>query len=175
MKKPQENTDNPNEIFDVVDENDRVIGRATRAQCHQNPNLIHRSIHVLVFNAGRELFLQKRARTKDVCPGLWAMSVSGHVDPGESYLSAAERETKEEIGVSLSLKYLDTCLLKSETETEFSAVFMAESEGPFQLNEREIETGGFFSLNDIKNKLWKDIAPPSRDVLAHVMKKGMVV
>lgn len=169
----KQSKDNPDEIFDVVDENDRVIGRAPRAQCHRNPNLIHRSIHVLVFNKKHELFLQKRAQTKDVCPGMWAMSVSGHVDPGESYAAAAGRETKEEIGVSLVVTYLDTCFLTSENEREITAIFTAEAEGPFQLNPREIETGGFFSLAEIKNRLWDDIAPPSRTVLERVMKKGV--
>ena len=171
MKKQVKTTDNPCEIFDIVNQKDQVIGRATRAECHNNSKLIHRSIHVLVFNSQRELFLQKRSTSKDVCPGMWAASVSGHVDAGENYESAAERETKEEIGTPLPLKYLDTCYLEFENETEFSAVYVSESEGPFQLNPKEIETGGFFSVDHIKNRMWNEIAPPSQTVLKYVMEK----
>ena len=79
------------EIYNIVDENDRIIGQATRKHIHQN-KLLHRSVHVLVFNSRKELFLQKRALCKDENPGLWDTSSAGHVDAGESYDDCAHRE-----------------------------------------------------------------------------------
>ncbi len=72
-------TDNQNELFDTVDENDKVIGQATRGEVHKNKNLIHRSIGVVVFNSNGEIYLQKRNSTKDTDPGKWTISCSGHV------------------------------------------------------------------------------------------------
>ncbi|MCK5249813.1 MAG: NUDIX domain-containing protein, partial [Spirochaetaceae bacterium] len=71
-----------NEIFDLVDDEDRVIGRAGRDEVHGNPALLHRVVHVLVFDGRGRIFLQKRAEDKDVQPGRWDTSVGGHVDAG---------------------------------------------------------------------------------------------
>jgi len=72
-------TDNQNEILDVVDENDNVIGQARRGEVHGNKYLIHRSVGVAVFNSRGELFLQQRSATKDTDPLCWTISCTGHV------------------------------------------------------------------------------------------------
>lgn len=97
---PQNSAQNPDEIFDVVDGNDRVVGRATRAETHRK-RLFHRAVHVLVFDARGNVLLQKRSAAKDTCPGLFSTSCAGHVDSGEDYAAAAERELREELGISV--------------------------------------------------------------------------
>ena len=87
------------EIFWVVDEADKVIGTATRRECHGNPRLIHRVAHVLVFTSSGDLWLQKRSLAKDIQPGKWDTSVGGHLKPGEDYQAAAYRELAEELGI----------------------------------------------------------------------------
>src|SRR5882724_4390992 len=86
------------EIFDVVNERDEVIGQNLRREVHRL-GLRHRAVHVLVFNRRGELFLQKRSMTKDTFPGAWDSSASGHVDSGEDYDACAIRELREEIGL----------------------------------------------------------------------------
>src|SRR5512137_559613 len=84
------------EIFDVVNERDEVVGRNTRAEVHRF-GLMHRAVHVLVFNRRGEIFLQKRSGLKDRQPRLWDSSASGHVDSGEDYDACALRELREEL------------------------------------------------------------------------------
>ncbi|MEY2408080.1 MAG: hypothetical protein QOF48_750, partial [Verrucomicrobiota bacterium] len=101
------------EIFDVVNERDEVVGRAPRREVHQN-GLRHRAVHVLVFNSRGEVFLQKRSMTKDTFPGAWDSSASGHLDCGEDYDACAIRELREELGVVLAtaprrLFKIDSC------------------------------------------------------------------
>ena len=91
------------EIYDVVDMQDKVIGKATRLEIHQK-KLVHRSIHILVFNSKNQIFLQKRSKLKDENPGYWDTSSAGHVDTGETYDECAERELWEELGIKESLK-----------------------------------------------------------------------
>ena len=81
------------EVFDVVNERDEVIGQNTRRQVHRL-GLMHRAVHVLVFNAGGQVFLQKRSMLKDRQPGLWDSSASGHVDAGEDYDTCVVREVR---------------------------------------------------------------------------------
>ena len=83
------------ELFDVVDERDNVIGQRTRREVHQT-GLRHRAVHVLVYNAAGNLFLQKRSMLKDCFPGTWDSSASGHLAPGEGYDACALREVEEE-------------------------------------------------------------------------------
>src|SRR5258706_661349 len=85
------------EIFDIVNERDEVVGRNTRSEVHRL-GLKHRAVHVLVFNARGELFLQKRSLEKDCFPGAWDSSASGHLDSGEDYDACARRELFEELG-----------------------------------------------------------------------------
>jgi isopentenyldiphosphate isomerase len=86
-----------NEILEVVDKYGNVLKLAKRSEIHRNPSLIHRVVHVLVFDKKGRLLLQKRSLNKDVAPGKWDTSVGGHVNPGEDILEAAKREMKEEL------------------------------------------------------------------------------
>ena len=134
------------EIFDVVNNNDEVIGKATRQEVHAT-GLKHRAVHVLVFNAHGDVFLQKRSMLKDTARGKWDSSASGHLDAGEDYDACAARELREEIGLAVNqtlrrLFKIDACV---ETGWEFCWVYRCESEGPFQLHPDEIETGDWFA------------------------------
>ncbi len=138
------------EIFDVVNERDEVIGRAPRSEVHRR-KFRHRAVHVLVFNAQGELFLQKRSMTKDTFPGAWDSSASGHLDSGEDYGVCALREVREELGVKLAgtparLFKVEAC---EENGQEFVWVYQCQQEGPFVLHPEEIERGGWFAPEEV--------------------------
>jgi isopentenyldiphosphate isomerase len=133
------------EIFDVVNERDEVIDRRPRSEVHRL-RLLHRAVHVLVFNRRGELFLQKRSMLKDCFPGTWDSSSSGHLDTGESYDACAVRELREEIGLTATrppdrLFKIAAC---DATGQEFVWVYRYESEGPFVLQPEEVTEGAWF-------------------------------
>ena len=134
------------ELFDVVNEQDEVIGRLPRSEVHRR-GLLHRAVHVLVFNSRGEVFLQKRSWKKDRQPGVWDSSTSGHVDAGEDYDSTAVRELGEEIGLQPAAppRRLFKMAASEETDQEHVWVYRCEAEGPFQLNPEELDDGGWFS------------------------------
>ena len=134
------------EIFDVVNERDEVVGRQTRGEVHRL-GLMHRAVHVLVFNSRGQVFLQKRSMTKDRQPGLWDFSASGHLDRGESYDACAVRELREEIGLELSAppQRLFKLPASQKTDQEHVWVYRCEAEGPFTLHPEEIERGDWFT------------------------------
>lgn len=138
------------EIFDVVDEQDQIIGRAPRSEVHRSC-LRHRAVHVLVFNGRGELFLQKRSQSKDTFPGAWDSSASGHLCRGEDYDACAIRELEEEIGLIVEraperLFKLDAC---AETGWEHVWVYRYHFDGALRLNAEEIEIGGWFAPETI--------------------------
>jgi isopentenyldiphosphate isomerase len=138
------------EVFDIVDEKDRIIGTALRSEVHGNPGLIHRVAHVLVFNSEGALFLQKRSMSKDVQPGKWDTSVGGHLDSGESYERAVLREMGEELGIEdRELTFLHKYLHVNEVEAEYVSTYVCTFDGPIHIQEKEIDDGRFFKLEEI--------------------------
>lgn len=135
---------NPDELFDVVDREDRVIGRAPRREVHAQ-NLLHRAVHVMVHDAQGRVFLQRRSMTKDSFPGCWDDSCTGHLDAGEDYITAARRELGEELGwhdASLPLRPVVKLGANAETGHEFIEVFLlGPVAGPFTLHPEEISEG----------------------------------
>ncbi|MCX8156189.1 MAG: NUDIX domain-containing protein [Verrucomicrobiae bacterium] len=140
----------PNELLDVVDPNDEVVGQALRNEVHFQC-LRHRAVHVLVFNRRGEIFLQKRSSRKDQHPNLWDSSASGHVDAGEKYDHAAERELLEEIGLAVTTPPVRLFKLPASnaTEQEFVWVYRCEAEGPFRLNPEEISEGRWLAPEEV--------------------------
>ena len=149
------NAANPDELFDVVDLDDQVVGHATRREVHGR-KLLHRAVHVLVHDPNGHLFLQRRSPGKDTFPGCWDSACSGHVDAGEDYPVAARRELGEELVVhdtGLPLRPLLKLRASPETGYEFIQIFLlGPLSGPFDLNPEEIIEGRW-------------IVPDERDIL----------
>jgi isopentenyldiphosphate isomerase len=146
----QTTTDNPDEIFDLVDELDNVIGQVRRGDAHRNPKLLHRSVQALVFDGAGRVLLQLRSLRKDLFPGYYCASASGHVIAGDTYEETARRELEEELGVSAPLTFLGKALVPSAQETEITALFLARSDGPFQFNPVETDGGAFFTWDALR-------------------------
>jgi isopentenyldiphosphate isomerase len=144
----------PEEIFDVVNERDEVIGRRPRSEVHRL-GLLHRAVHVLIFNSAGCVFLQERWLKKDRQPGLWDSSASGHVDSGETYDDCAVRELREELGLQLPAppRRLFKLTASPQTDQEHVWVYRAEAEGPFVLAPEEIERGEWFTPDEVTRRM----------------------
>ncbi len=137
------------EIFDVVDENDEVIGRETRREVHEK-NLRHRAVHIFVRNRHGEIFLQKRSALKDRHPGKWDSSASGHLDSGENYEDAARRELEEEVGIGgVTVERVAKIGPAAETDWEFIEIYRVDYRGKMRLCADEVEYGASFPVDEI--------------------------
>lgn len=145
----------PEEIFDVVDEHDRVVGQAPRAEVHAR-KLRHRAVHVFVFNATGELFVQKRAAAKDTFSGCYDSSASGHLNSGEDYNSCAIRELREELNLTVPPTRLqkhfkiEAC---EQTGWEFVWAYSLQIREEPRVNPEEIECGAFWPLAQVRARL----------------------
>jgi len=145
------------ELFDVVDENDVVIRQETREVVHRE-NLLHRAVHMFVFNKRKELFLQKRSRLKDVHPRVWDSSAAGHLNTGEDYEVTAVREIEEEIGVKdAEVQEVAQIAACADTGWEHVRLYVARHDGALRFPCSEVESGEWFSMDEIR--AWIQLRP----------------
>lgn len=154
-KTPQE------EWFPLVDSEGRVIGQASRSECHSGPGKLHPVIHLHIINSRGELLLQLRSSTKDLLPGKWDTAVGGHIGIGESVEQGLRRETGEEIGIhdfkpSLIQRYIWET--KSESELVFS--YICNHDGPFKADPVELDDLRFWTRKEIEANIGKDVFTP---------------
>ena len=138
------------EMFDVVDDHDQVVDCLSRSEVHAR-NLLHRSVHGIVFDDNQRIFLQHRGPDRDCDPNLWDSSVGGHLQAGEMYDEAIIRETQEELGLVLEstperLFKLEAC---EETAFEFCWVYRIRNNGPFVIDPTEATEGRWFTLQQL--------------------------
>ena len=141
------------ELLDLVDADNTVIGTVARSRVHGEPALRHRAVHVLVYDDRDRLLLQKRSSAKQIQPGKWDTSVGGHLAAGESYLAAAVREAAEELGLAIdaaALAPVHEFVWRSAVETEHVASYRIENGGPFRPHPEEVDEVRFWSPEELR-------------------------
>ncbi len=140
------------EYFWLVDKADRVIGKETRENCHKN-RLIHRSAYVFLINSSGELFIQQRSLSKDLYPGYYTGSATGHVDYGETYRQAAQRELNEELGIDVPLRKIGKFRSFSPIEKEFSTLYVSFYDGKIRFDNKEVIQGLWMNPQLVKEEM----------------------
>jgi isopentenyldiphosphate isomerase len=157
------NYNDPEEWFPVVDINGNVTGKALRRTCHDGKSmLLHPVVHLHLFNTKGELFLQKRAETKDIEPGKWDTSVGGHVSLDESIDAALLREVREELGLTISSPgFLTRYIWQSSRERELINSYSTISDENPIINKSEISEGMYWTIKEINKNFGKNIFTPN--------------
>ncbi len=151
------------EYLPICDKEGNIIGKELRSVCHNGESmLLHPVVHLHIFNTRGELYLQKRSLTKDVQPGKWDTSVGGHVDPGEEIEEAMLREAKEEAGIDcFEYRLIKIYIWQSEVERELVHTYITTTGLIPVPDPGEVEEGRFWSPEEIKASLGKDIFTPN--------------
>lgn len=153
--------DNRFELFPLVDETGRVVGKATRGECHDGSKLLHPVVHLHVFDAKGRLYLQQRPLWKDIQPGKWDTAVGGHVDYGEEIGDALRREVREELGIEEFVPdFLLRYVFESERERELIYVYSTVYSGAITPS-AELDGGRFWSIDEIRKAIGKGVLTPN--------------
>jgi len=160
------------EYLDIVDENNKVIGKADWDETRQN-NLLHRGSAILIFNSKKELFIHKRSKQMRKYPNLFSTVVGGGVSSGESYDDNAIRELEEEVGIKdVKLNFLFQTLFNGDGARSFINVYSCVYDGDMKFQEEEVEHGFFISLKKLKEMIKKErFSPPSIHVFNEYIEK----
>ncbi len=142
------------EILDVVDERDVVVGQAPRREVYAN-RLCHRAAFVLARDPDGRIFVHRRTARKLVFPSLYDMFVGGVVGAGETYDAAAQREAAEELGVDGPLAPVPVFRFLYETaaHTWWSAVYEVRVDGPVRPQPEEVDWYAFLTEDELHRRL----------------------
>jgi len=153
------------EIFDVVNEDDKIVGKATRKEVHDK-KLIHRSVMFFIFDKKRRILVTQRTKTKDMFPEYWSITLGGHVNSGESYDEAVVREAKEEAGVESKPFFMGIIKKRIPEEKENSKVYGFVAGEKIKLDKGELKQGMFLNIEEIIQKMKKEkFLPETKDLL----------
>ncbi len=152
-------TNNENELLDVYGEDGMETGEVLpKSEIHKH-GILHRIAQIWLLNDSGHILLQKRAMTKKLDPGKWAIP-GGHIDTQEESRVAAARELFEEMGIQKEpeeMIYLGTVRHSSYVSEDFTenelvdvyvtAVFVDADDIP--VND-EVEGSKYFSLVELE-------------------------
>jgi len=149
-----------NEILDLVNEKDEVIGTIDRKQVYDNNIHNVRVIGIFIIDAEGLILVQRRSPYRRYCPNGYDFSVAGHVLSGESYEEAAFREANEELGIQISdIKEFLYCGYPNKYGLAFfSKYYIARcpNKNLIRLNKDESSKIEFLSIEAINDKLTKN-------------------
>jgi isopentenyldiphosphate isomerase len=141
------------EYVDVIDEDDRVIGRASRREVRSG-NLLHREVAALVRDDEGRIFVHRRTESKDVFPGRHDMFVAGVVGAGERYEEAIRRELAEEVGVEgVEPAFLFAFRYRDAVVNAWTRCYEVGWDGPVRLQEEEVAWGAFLPEAELLDRL----------------------
>ncbi|MBI2596548.1 NUDIX domain-containing protein [Candidatus Daviesbacteria bacterium] len=153
--------DELDEQLDIVDENGKVIGQASRGEVYQK-GLLHRASHILIKNSKDQIYLQKRSLPKKLLPGYWDISAAEHLKVGETFEQAAKRGLKEELGIEVGLQLIREAHHQTSRnqnngevslENELVTLFVGVYDGKVRFDKEEVAEGKFFTPEEIHKSI----------------------
>lgn len=141
------------ELLDLVDEEDRVIGTVMKSVAHAEGKRI-RIVHVFIFDDQGRMAVQLRSMSVRFAPGHWVTAGSGHVASGETYEQAGVRELHEELGIKVPLTFEGTELYRDEDgKEEYLGVMRGDYSGEFAIHPDDVERVAWFTIDEVQEMI----------------------
>ena len=152
------------ELIDIVTKTGEPTGKtAPKSEIHSK-GFYHNTAHLWLYTSKGDILLAQRSFNKAICPGLWDVSVAGHIDANETIEDGIIREAKEEIGLELSKENLQKigvfpCFQtypNGMIDNEFHHTFIAQLHvdlSKLTLQKEEVERVKLVSISQFKDLL----------------------
>lgn len=160
------------EVLDLVDKNDRVIGTKKRSEIYKEGLSNFRVINAFVVNSSRQLWIPRRAADKRIFPLCLDMSLGGHVETGESYEDAFVRELKEELNMSpgeISYSLLGHLTPHEDGVSAFMNVYEIKTDASPDYNKKDFAEYFWLTPKELFDKLAR--GDRSKDDLPKLVKR----
>lgn len=149
------------EIVDLINEKDEVIGTAARSEVKAK-KLLYRSAGVYLERNGK-IALEKRSMKKAIRPGNWSI-VEETVQSGETFEQAAARGMKEELGLEAkNLKFIGKKIIDDTKYPDkfMLGIFSCTAKGDIKLQEEEVEKVRFLMPKQVEAmiRIGKNVSP----------------
>ncbi len=141
----------------LITPQDEIVGLMGKMEAHQN-GILHRAFSVFLFSKDGKMLLQKRSSNKYHSPNQWTNACCSHPRSGETYLEAAHRRLREELGIECLLTEKFHFIYKADVgdglwEHELDRVFVGTYEGEFNLNPDEVSEVRYISFEDLEKEM----------------------
>ena len=144
------------ELLDLVDQNDVVIGQKSRTEVYAQNLKNFRVINAFLVNSKKQIWIPRRSATKRIFPLCLDMSVGGHVESGESYETALKRETLEELNIDIStvlVRLLGHLTPKEHAVSAFMNVYEIALDRVPNYNKKDFIEYFWFTPNELLKRI----------------------
>ena len=174
------------ETIDILNERGLRTGEILSRKDVHAYGKIHRAVHLYLFDTDKRILIQKRSPNCDHYPGFWSISLTAHVNAGETSGQALRRELKEELGIHpglVDLEFLfsyrrDATLRPDYVDRHIHDVFVGflkQKVPPLHLQKEEVAEARFVPfkafldmVRDEDGKLVPVYKEPLKDVLYYL-------
>lgn len=158
------------EEFDIVNEDDEIIGKTTRLEAHTLGH-IHRSTVFFILDKQNRIFVNQRSVSKEFYPEYWSIAMGGHVGTGENYENTVIREVKEEAGINEKPIFLTSFKKRfDDNDKENIRVYAFVTKQQIILHSGEFKKGQFMTVEELKEKLKNENFLPETPTLFRILK-----
>lgn len=137
------------ELLDIVNEHDEVIGQKYRSEVYQLKLNNFRVINAFLINDQKEVWIPRRTAHKELSPLALDASVGGHVAAGEEYDQAFERELQEELNLDasqLQYKFLTKLTPHQHTVSAYMHVYIFYTNVDPNFNPDDFISAAWYSI-----------------------------
>lgn len=144
------------ELLFVVDESNNSLEPKPRDEVHKN-GYWHRVAHIWIYNSKKEILCQKRSLLKDMNPGKWEPFFGGHMAPDEEYITNAQNELEQELGIETAkTSLIQYSIYKNLPVKEFQGIYSLLWNGEIsalKLEEDEVDQVKWIALEVVYDTL----------------------
>lgn len=153
------------ELLDLVDANDTVIGTILRGEYDRmvKEKLGYiRAVDMFIQNDEGKLWIPKRTAHKKIAPSGLDYSMGGHVDAGETYEQSVFREAEEELNIKLKPENLKMVKKFEPASTAyFRCVYIYRTNDTPDYNPEDFVSASWLTPQEVVQKLDEGVAAKS--------------